>query len=292
MRPMRLPTATTTRQVAAALLDDPLEVVVDARERLAERKEMRGKHEHGGGFMPWPPCPYTEDTDWHARLHEALGWPWPCPGAERFDVLWREVTQPFASRGIVLGRGAFAGWGDGEPGVVRAVWCVARHLRPTIVVETGVARGITSRFILEAIQENGAGRLWSIDRPPLRRTDLYVQIGAAVPESLRPSWTYIKGSSRRRLPPLLRQLGAVDFFVHDSRHSERNLRFELETARAAVRDGGVLVADDVDLNCALHRFVAAHPDDDVLICPAEPVKPDPGRQNDRGVFAVIIKRES
>ena len=287
---MRLPTVTTARQVVEALLDDPLEVVVDARERFAERKEMRAKREHGDGFMPWPPCPYQEDLDWSARLHEGLGWPWPCPETERFEALWHEVTEPFASRGIELGRGAFAGWGDGEPGVVRAVWCVARHLRPTVVVETGVARGITSRFILEAMRENGEGRLWSIDRPPLRRTDLHVQIGAAVPDSLRPGWTYVKGSSRRRLPALLRQLGAVDLFVHDSRHSERNLRFELEAARSTVRDRGVLIADDVDLNCALHRFVRAHPDDEVLICPAQPVRPDPGRQNDRGVFSVIIKR--
>ncbi len=111
-----------------------------------------------------------------------------------------------------------------------------------------------------------------------------------MPDDLRASWTLVRGSSRRRLPPLLRQLGAIDLFVHDSRHSERNLRFELETARAAVRDGGVLVADDVDLNCALHRYMEAHPGDEVVVCPAEPLRPDPGRQNDRGVFAMIVKR--
>lgn len=264
--------------------------MVDARERLAERGEMRAKREHGGGFMPWPPCPYAEDPDWLPRLHDACGWPSPCPEGERFEALWLEVMQPFSARGIELGRGAFAGWGDGEPGVVRAVWCAARHLRPAKVVETGVARGITSRFILEALRENGGGELWSIDRPPLRRPDLYAQIGAAVPPELRSAWTYVKGSSRRRLRPLLRRLGPIDLFVHDSRHSGRNLRYELETARNAVRDGGVLVADDVDLNCALHRFTEAHPRDEVFVCPAQPLKPDPGRQNDRGVFGVVVKR--
>jgi hypothetical protein len=264
-------------------------VAVDARERFAERKEERAKREHGGGFMPWPACPYTEDADWSRRLHRALGRPWPCPEQKRFDALWLDVTEPFASSGIELGRGAFAGWGDGEPGFVRAVWCITRHLEPMSVVETGVARGITSRFILEALEANGAGHLWSIDRPPIRRPDLYSQIGAAVPDALRSRWTYVKGSSRRRLVPLLDSLGSIDVFVHDSNHSERNLLYELRHARAALPAAGILVADDVDLNCALHRYRNTHRLDDVLICPAEPLRPDPGRQNDRGVFAIIMK---
>jgi hypothetical protein len=280
--------ARTARELVRALRDDPIAVAIDSRERLAERAEQRAKREHGNGFMPWPPCPYAEDDDWSARLHEALGWPWPCPERERFDALWLEVTAPFADAGVALGRGAFAGWGDGEPGVVGAVWCAARHLRPEKVVETGVARGITSRFVLEALQENELGHLWSVDRPPLRRPDLHAQIGAAVPAGLRSRWTYVKGSSRRRLAPLLHSLGGIDLFVHDSRHSERNLLYELEHARAAVRTGGILIADDVDLNCGLHRYREAHPRDDVLICPAQPVTPDPGRQNDRGVFAVVV----
>src|SRR5579862_9885465 len=90
----------TARQLVRALLDDPLEVAVDSRERLAERKEQRAKREHGGGFMPWPPCPYDEDVDWQARLHETLGRPWPCPDGDRFDALWANVTQPFAASGI------------------------------------------------------------------------------------------------------------------------------------------------------------------------------------------------
>ena len=37
------------------------------------------------------------------------------------------------------------------------------------VVETGVAHGVTSRFILEALERNGRGFLWSIDLPPLEK---------------------------------------------------------------------------------------------------------------------------
>jgi hypothetical protein len=276
-------------RVARALREDPLEVALEVRERLAERGENRAKRTHGGGFMPWPPCPYDEDLDWEPALHSLLGVPWPCPHGHEFAALWRDVLTGFESEGVSLGRGAFAGWGDGEPGFVRAAWCVVRHLRPTRVVETGVARGITSRLVLEALEANGEGHLWSIDLPPRKRPDLHTQVGSAVPQALRSRWSYVQGSSRRRLPPLLGELGTIDVFVHDSKHTERNLVFELERARGAVRASGFLLADDVDLNCGFHRYRAAHADDAVLVCPAEPLRPDPGRQNDRGVFAVIAK---
>jgi hypothetical protein len=239
--------------------------------------------------MPWPPCPYDVDENGESGLHELLGAPWPCPRIERFWELWSEVLASLEARRLRLGRGAFAGWGDGEPGLVRAVWCLTDHLRPSRVVETGVARGITSRFILEALARNDAGHLWSIDLPPPLDPRLHDQIGAAVPERLRDRWTYIHGSSRRRLPRLLAQLGEIDLFIHDSRHSERNLQFELRHAWDALKPGGVLVADDIDLNCGFHSFRATHSGQPSLVCLAEPLRPDYGRQEDRGVFGVMKK---
>jgi predicted O-methyltransferase YrrM len=38
-----------------------------------------------------------------------------------------------------------------------------RKIKPKIVVETGVSFGITSSFILQAMEENGFGTLYSID---------------------------------------------------------------------------------------------------------------------------------
>ena len=267
-------------------------MLIELRERVAERGENRAKREYGDGFMPWPSCPYQEDPSWESDLHALIDQPWPCPEATRFNALWAKMIEQFASVGTALGRGAFGGWGDGEPGFVRSLWCITRHLRPAKVLETGVARGITSRFILEALDSNGSGHLWSIDRPPPGRNELREEIGTAVPDALRSRWSYVKGSSRRRLPALVTELREIDLFVHDSRHSERNLLYELEQARVAVRPGGILAADDVDLNCGLHRYLRTHPDDRALVCPAEPLRPDPGRQNDRGVFALVVRSGS
>jgi Methyltransferase domain len=266
--------------VARAVAADPVEAWIHLRTKLAERQERDR-----------PACPYQADHDWERHLHEMLDAAWPCEATSKFRSLWPQVMEPFEARRTPIGRGAFAGWGDGEPGLVRAVWCVARHLRPSDVVETGVARGFTTRFILEALERNGAGSLWSVDLPPPLYPELHVQIGAAVSANLKHRWNYVRGSSRRRLPGLLGRLKQVDMFVHDSRHSERNVRFELDQVWAALRPGGVVVVDDIDMNWGFHSFMQTFPGNQFLICYAEPLRPDPTRFEARGLFGIARKAD-
>ena len=127
------------RAAVRAVARDPVETLIMLRERVAERGETRATTRHGvGGFMPWPPCPYRVDPDAERAMHEYVGAEWPCSDAREFWELWKEAIAELESR-FELGRGAFGGWGDGEPGFVRAVWCMTRHQRPRHVVETGVA---------------------------------------------------------------------------------------------------------------------------------------------------------
>jgi hypothetical protein len=51
-------------------------------------------------------------------------------------------------------------------GVQLMLYAIVRAYKPDIVVETGVARGASSSFILCAMHENGKGHLYSIDLPP------------------------------------------------------------------------------------------------------------------------------
>lgn len=261
-------------KVAIAVATDPLEALVELEARFLERRE-RGR----------PPCPYAVEWDWERHLPEIIGVPWPCRAIADFWALWPRVMEPLIEQGIRIGPGAFGGWGDGEPGLVRAIWCLTRHCGPQNVVETGVARGFTSRFILEARERNGAGHLWSIDRPPRLKPDLHQQIGAAVGNRDHDRWSYIRGSSRRRLPGLLSRLGRIDLFVHDSRHSECNVRFELDRAWTALRPGGALVVDDIDLNWGFGSFTEAFSGLQFLVCQAE--RPDPPRFNGKGLFGII-----
>jgi predicted O-methyltransferase YrrM len=131
----------------------------------------------------------------------------------------------------------------------RLNYLACRLLEPEAVVETGVAYGVSSAFILRALDENGRGTLHSVDLPPLRRG--YERLwGVAVPDGLRDGWQLHRGSSGRILPGLLRRSGPVDLFAHDSLHTRRNMRREFEAVWPNLRRGGILLADDVERNLA------------------------------------------
>ena len=278
------------RRELESFSSDPIEWGISIRERWAELSEHRSKRSNAPHFMPWPPCPYAIDGEWEASLHEAIGAPWPCPAHDRFEPLWWEVIASVRAQVRDVGRGAFGeeGWADGDTTLARIVYCMTLHLQPEHLLETGVARGITTRIILEAIAENGHGHLWSIDLPPPGESEIHDQIGIAVPDRLRPSWTYVSGSSRRRLRPLLSEIRTIDLFVHDSRHTRRNLMFELQHAWAALTPRGAVIVDDVDLNCGFHTFCRTYPEALTFVGRAEPLKPDLGRQDDTGVVATAL----
>jgi hypothetical protein len=197
---------------------------------------------------------YQPVGDFRPHLHAILGAAWPCAEALQFAEVWRSAVQSMAAGGLGVGRATYGGWDDADPGFAEAIWCVLAHLRPAVVVETGVAHGLTSRVVLERLELSETGRLWSIDLPAVDPM-LHEQIGVAVPEVLRRQWTYVEGSSRQQLPSVLAELKTVNVFVHDSLHTGRNVRFELGQAWSRLSTGGVVVADDIDHSLGFRDFI-------------------------------------
>jgi Methyltransferase domain len=263
-------------QIVATIAGDPIDAYYRARTR----------------FVAWaspsePFHAYAVDRQWRRGLRFALG----MPVSGEFAGVWTETLRSPELAGLRIGPQSFGIWNDGDPAMLEAAWCLARHLRPLNVVETGVARGLTSRILLEALHRNGAGHLWSIDLPPALDRSQKKEIGIAVPERLRDRWTYIEGSSRRRLPGLLSRLGQIDLFIHDSMHTADNAGFEMKAAWQALRPGGAIIADDIDLNRAFHDFSQRHTSAPTLVCQSEPVEPDVCRlrYQNSGLFGIVIK---
>jgi hypothetical protein len=219
-----------------------------------------------------PPHPYQSDLDWEATLHNILAVPWPCQASLEFASLWREVRDSLEPEREWIDP-AF----DADIGLARAAWCLTRHLQPGRVVETGVARGVTSWIVLQGLERNQKGHLWSIDLPPLSWA---ARAGYAVPDVLRNRWTYVRGSSKSRLPPVLRQIGSLDLFIHDSLHTEGNLRFELSATWPSLSQCATILADDIDQNRGFSLFLEASTRGQVLIAPKE---------TGRGLFGIIVK---
>lgn len=126
-----------------------------------------------------------------------------------------------------------------------------RFLKPEIVVETGVSDGMSSLFILSALEKNGMGRLFSIDFPEVGMPRIYgKEPGWIVDETLRTKWTLIYGKTSKELPPLLLKVKHVNIFLHDSEHSYPNMKFEFSTALKYMIEGSLLLSDDVRSNRA------------------------------------------
>jgi hypothetical protein len=192
-----------------------------------------------------PPALATTHHDHLAAAHEVVGAAACLQCAEELP----EVRSAVSARLRRLSHQ------DGGMVLAETLWVVVRHLRPEQVVETGVARGISSAFTLEAMARNGTGHLWSIDLPPLGG-DWESQIGIAVAPERRDQWTYIRGASRRILPGLLTRLGSIDLFTHDGLHTRKSQDFEYRAAWPRIREGGALVSDDANFSDAFASFAA------------------------------------
>jgi hypothetical protein len=118
------------------------------------------------------PCEYILDENWRQWLGASSD------DRERIDRLCRSIEATLTAKGIRPEPESYLFWNDGDPAFLQAIWRLIRRLNAAKVVETGVAHGVTSRIILEAL--NGRGHPWSIDLPPAWAPGVHGEIGAAV----------------------------------------------------------------------------------------------------------------
>lgn len=145
------------------------------------------------------------------------------------------------------------------------LYFLVRKLKPTQIVETGVAGGVSSGFILQAIKDNKIGKLYSIDLPfqwySYGKFELHLDSlptgklsGYLIPEELKKNWKLIIGDTQQELPKLLKKLGKIDLFFHDSEHTYKTMMFEYNHAWPKLTKNGALVTDDVGFSEAFLDF--------------------------------------
>jgi predicted O-methyltransferase YrrM len=144
-------------------------------------------------------------------------------------------------------------------GVMGALDCatlygLTRWLRPAVVVESGGFIGMSSAFILKAFADEklATAKLYSIELSE------ECEQGALIPDELRSAasgFMPIRGNiedllKRDQLPR------SIDMFLHDSSHSYRHMLWEFRQFWPRLRDGGLLVSHDVQMNAAFPEFIA------------------------------------
>ena len=188
-----------------------------------------------------------------SRLTSLMG---PDAGALSDALGESKDVMEYCNRGLGEHREVLPGLLNPNYGPV--LYALVRVLRPEVVVETGVASGVSSTFLLNAMERNGTGRLYSVDLPLLneRLRPKGQSTGWLVPKDLRSRWQLSLGDAREVLPPLLQRLGEVDCFLHDSDHSYEHMTWEFSEAYPYIRPGGLLMSDDITSNRAWDEFTA------------------------------------
>jgi predicted O-methyltransferase YrrM len=146
----------------------------------------------------------------------------------------------------------------GSEGVMGALDCatlygLTRWLRPTVIVESGGYIGMSSAFILKALADEkvATGKLYSIE------LSQECEQGALIPDELRSgSGAFVP--IRGRVEDFLKSNelpSPIDMFLHDSSHSYRHMLWEFRQFWPRLRDRGLLVSHDVQMNAAFPEFV-------------------------------------
>ena len=213
-----------------------------------------------------------------AQLLREMGWDLARyaqePSCLEIDNYVQQETQKFHSNA------PFLETHNADILLAKTCYAMCRVLRPAVVVETGVAYGVNSAFILQALAVNQYGCLWSIDLPPLTESaDTYV--GSVIPSSLKDRWHLIRGASRRELPRLVQELSAIDIFIHDSLHTYANIHFEFDAVEPRLSRPGVMIADDIEGNMAFDDWALAHPEWSRLVI---------SQQDKPGLYGILIQR--
>lgn len=145
-----------------------------------------------------------------------------------------------------------------------ALYSLVKYIRPNLVLETGVSAGVSSYFILKALNENGYGTLMSLDLPNYTDPKGYINkdgvldmaytpkelgVGWLVPEKYKKRWKLLVGDSLSLLPNISEK---PDIFFHDSDHSY-SCMFK-EFMQAYKNGTKFILSDDINWNDAWSNF--------------------------------------
>jgi len=130
----------------------------------------------------------------------------------------------------------------------KILYMLTLYTKPQIFLETGVANGTSSFFILSALKKNSFGKLISID--------IKNDVGVIVPKSLKDSWDLkiLEGDLQNSFENLVLSIPKIDIFLHDSNHSYGWQLFEYKIVFNKINKSGLLISDDIDSSYAFIDF--------------------------------------
>jgi hypothetical protein len=135
-----------------------------------------------------------------------------------------------------------------------ALFCIYQilsHTNTRLVLETGVAAGKSTAFILRNfLNTEVEGRT-----SKLVSTDITVNCGELIPEDLKKYWTFEKlsGNIKKQFIDVVKKHREIELFIHDSNHTAKWEMFELLTVLKYCENLRYIIVDDVQVN-VVHKL--------------------------------------
>ena len=158
----------------------------------------------------------------------------------------RKARAKLAALPVTLGGG----------GATPCIYFLTRLLKPEVIVETGVAAGYSSQAFLQALDENGAGELFSSDFPYFRVADPEKYIGCLVDDGLKGRWHLLIEGDESNIPKIAAQVKSIDLVHYDSDKSYAGREFAMKHLMPLLSERGVLLMDDLHDNTFFRDFVS------------------------------------
>ncbi len=143
----------------------------------------------------------------------------------------------------------------GGGGAYPLLYFIVRFVKPMVVVETGVASGFSTHAILDALEKNKKGALFSSDLPYFRISDPNKYIGIVVPEGLKKRWNLFVEGDDVNLIKISNKVNMIDVFHYDSDKSFNGRLRALKILEKNINSDTWMIFDDIQDNSFFHEFV-------------------------------------
>jgi len=157
--------------------------------------------------------------------------------------------------------GGLKGSTGGGGGNEFILYYIVRRLKPNVVIESGVSAGISTRSILEALEKNKKGDLYSSD------LQLYLDkkdIGILVTKELRHRWKLFDKGDEINLPIILKQINEIDIVYYDSGKSYSGKKIFFDRILSNFTPN-VIIVDDIDRDYWFRDFTKKNSYDYIIV---------------------------
>lgn len=141
---------------------------------------------------------------------------------------------------------------------VEVLYFLTLNFKPKIILETGVAAGMSSYCFLDAIKKNNYGTLYSSDFPFLKYENPKQYIGVMVPNNLKKNWNLEIAGDNINIKKFKKQLNNIDLLFYDSdkRYSSK-IKF-FKSVKKLLNKESIIIIDDLHNDSFFLEYVEAN----------------------------------